>query len=152
MKAKKSLYYLSTGIIFLLILLINSCKSETELTLQEQVTAQLIADGDSWGMENVTIDDVDESGSFGNLSIKFEANSFTATNGGVVWPSTGTWTFTTEEATSFTRDDGVVVLIESIVADGLAISLEWDKTTLDADGGRVLSRKGKHKFRFRRIR
>ncbi|HRK52406.1 MAG TPA: hypothetical protein PK185_00715 [Cyclobacteriaceae bacterium] len=152
MKTQKHLHYLLLGIAFLLIPMIDSCKSETELTAQEQVTAQLIAGGDSWGMESVTIDDVDESGSFSDLSIKFGATSFTTTNGGLVWPSTGTWAFTTAEATSFTRDDGVEVLIESIVADELAISLEWDKTTLDTEGGRVLSRKGKHKFRFRRIR
>ncbi|GAB1445989.1 MAG: hypothetical protein KF860_11520 [Cyclobacteriaceae bacterium] len=152
MKNLKSLKLLIGVFLIIQAALMTSCKSETELTQKELVTAQLVADGDSWGVENVTVDDVDESGSFNNFSIKFEDKKFTTVNGGVVWPPSGTWSFTSEEATAFTRDDGIKVLIESLVGDQLSISFEWAETTLDAEGGRITSRKGKHKFKFKRKR
>ena len=147
LKIKKRLSY---ALLMALTMLWPSCKSETELTQQELVTAQLVADGDSWEAGSVTIDEVDESGLFDHFSIKFTEQEFTTENGGVVWPSSGTWSFTSPEAASFKRGDGLEVLIESIGKDELGLSLEWDQTTLDVEGGKVVSRKGRHRFKFRR--
>ncbi|MCB0490342.1 MAG: hypothetical protein KDC99_17825 [Cyclobacteriaceae bacterium] len=142
-KLKKTILVLA-----MLLTLLMSCDTEPEISRQEEVTAQLISGGALWNVKEVTIDDVVENTLFANLSIQFEEGTYSSTNGGLVWSPTGTWSFASEDATSFIREDGVEVLIESMTSDELILSLDWPETTLDADKGRTTSRKGRHKFRF----
>lgn len=133
------------------LMMVQGCSSSNEPSRQEQVKKLLIADGASWLTEGVSIDDTDGSDDFAGLSLTFGGSTYSAVNGRLVWPANGTWGFVSEDAKSFVRDDGVEVEIEELTNEVMTIALEWTETTFDT-GGKVKSRKGKHRFRFRRLR
>src|SRR5262245_19902757 len=86
-----------------------------EPTKEEQVTQKLTGGtGTSakvWELQSVDVDGVDQTSVYTGLSIQFTDGHFTATNGGPIWPASGTWTFTTSEATIIKRDDGTEIEI-----------------------------------------
>lgn len=133
------------------LIMIQGCGSSDEPSKRDQIKTLLIAGGASWLTEEVTIDGTDNSGDFDGFSLKFKEGTYEAVNGGVVWPVSGTWNFVSDEAKSFVREDGVEVEIEELTETTLSIALNWTKTTLDT-GGKISSRKGKHKFKFKRAR
>ncbi|HZY82187.1 MAG TPA: hypothetical protein VFE50_21830 [Cyclobacteriaceae bacterium] len=97
----------------------------------------------TWTVQSVTVDGVDQSGLYKNLSLKFTASTYTATNGGVIWPASGTWSFTDQTATAIKKEDGTEVIIE-VTDTSLKLTLTWLKTTLGP--GRLASMKGVHVF------
>lgn len=113
-------------------------------TKQEEVTAILTAS--PWKANTVTVDGVDKTLTYKDLGITFTESGFTAEAGEPVWPATGTWTFTSKEASAFTRGDGLVVTIEQATATSLKLALTWNKTTLGP--GRTQSVSGSHVFTF----
>ena len=100
----------------------------------------------AWKIQTSTVDGADQLGLFKNFTITFTTAGFTTTNGGAVWPTTGTWSFVDDTAKSFKRDDGIVVAIDTITETGLTLSLTWTKTTFG--GGRTASISGKNVFVF----
>lgn len=112
------------------------------LTVAEQVKAKLIAH--SWKVITVTVDGVDKTTLFTNFSITFAATSFTTTNGGLVWPSSSTWSFTDTNATAFTRGDGLIVQLLEATDTSLKMGLTWNKNTFGP--GRIESVSGQHVF------
>src|SRR5436190_4270793 len=103
-------------------------------------TSKLTAN--NWVMQSVTVDGVDKTSLYAGLTIKFTATAFTTTNGGAVWPATGTWHWTNNEQTVFERNDGLPVTAE-VTDSTLKLSLVWAKNTL---GGKVQSVAGNHIF------
>ena len=94
-------------------------------------------------MQSVSVDGLDQTSVYKGLALNFTATSFTSTNGGVVWPASGTWSFTSTDATAIKRDDGIQV--NMVVTDTtLKLTLTWTKTTFN--GGRVESVKGQNVF------
>jgi hypothetical protein len=129
-------------------LTITSCKdddpSATETNLN-RLTAH------NWNLTRVTVDGVDKTSLFSGLALQWNKdNSFAVTNGGVMWPSTGTWSFTDGSAqtlfVSFHNSADAEVAIETLNDTQLIISLHWDETTLGQ--GRVKSVEGDHIFEF----
>lgn len=125
-------------------LALSSCDGdEPSMTKQEEVTALLV--GKTWKIQSVNVGGVDKSSMFSGMTLQFTSNSVTASNGGIVWPSSNTWTFTSDEATTLRRSDGVDVQVEATETT-LKLTLNWTKTTLGP--GRVSSVAGTHVFTF----
>jgi hypothetical protein len=110
----------SIGVIKLLLFIISistllnvgGCKKKEEdpqPSKQEEVTSLLTST--TWNISSVTVDGVDETGLYAGLTLRLTPTNYTSTNGVPVWPATGTWAFTTEEANAFQRSDGVLVEI-----------------------------------------
>ena len=110
-------------------------------TAQEAVQTKLVAN--TWKMQSVSVDGVDQTGVYKGLTINFTSSSFTSTNGGAVWPASGSWSFTSADATAIKRDDGIQVTV-SATDTTLKLTLTWTKTTFG--GGRVESVKGQNVF------
>ena len=123
------------------VMLLSDCggKSDPAPATEAQRVTGLMKAG-TWKIQNVTVDGVDQTALFKNFTISFGDTNFTTVNGTVVWPPSGTWKFVNDQATSFTRDDGLVVTIQSISSTSFIMSLVWTKTTLGP--GRMESVKG----------
>lgn len=127
-------------------LLVNfsGCSDDKKISRQEEVAAALTSG--AWKVKTVTIDGVDKTSAFLGLSLTFTATSFTSTNGGVIWPASGTYTFTDANATAIKRNDNLEVQIQEATTASLKLALNWTKTTLGS--GRVESTSGQHVFSF----
>jgi hypothetical protein len=132
--------------ITLISLLVNfsGCSSDKAISKQEEVTAALTSG--AWKVKTVTVDGVDKTSTYKDLSLTFTATSFTSTNGGVIWPASGTFTFTDANATAIKRNDNLEIQIQEATATSLKLGLNWTKTTLGS--GRVESIGGLHVFSF----
>ena len=130
----------------LAITLFSSCdKPVTPPTPEEITSALLTASGVTWKIQDVKVDGVDKTSLFTGLTLKFTAGSFTTTNGGPVWPASGTWMFTSDQATTIRRNDNIEVQVQ-VTATSLKLTLAWDKDTIGP--GRSKSVHGQHVFSF----
>ena len=116
----------------------------TPVSKQDEIKAKLTAP--TWKVKSVTVDGTDKTSVYKDLSLKFSTSGFTSTNGGAVWPASGTWLFTTDDATAVKRDDGVEVKLQEVTDTSLKLALTWSKTTLGP--GRIESVSGQHVFSF----
>jgi hypothetical protein len=146
---KRSVYFLSR---IALITCLVSCGGKggdptpaPEQTVQDEVKAKLTAN--TWAVQSVTVDGVDRTAVYKDLTIKFSAANYTATHGGSVWPASGAWSFTDQTATTIKRDDDTQVSV--VVTDNsLTLGLTWSTTTLGP--GRMQSVNGQHVFVFKK--
>ena len=138
---KISSYLTAVGCVLVIMLLTNCSKTVPET---ERVTS-LLKSG-TWKIQTATADGVDQTTIYKNFTITFTDKNFTTVSGSVVWSATGTWTFVSDAAKAFTRDDSIVVGIDNITDTALSLSLTWTKTTLS--GGRSASLAGKNIFVF----
>ena len=123
-------------------LLLSHCGTKSDPTpvvTEPQRVTSLLKTG-TWKVQSVSVDGTDQSALFKNFTLSFTDAGFATVNGTAVWPASGTWKFVSDQATSFTRDDGLVVTIQNVSSTQLIISLVWTKTTLGP--GRVGSVKG----------
>lgn len=132
-------------------LTIMSCKDDdpgaTETNLNH-LTAH------NWNLIKVTVDGVDKTSLFTGLALQWNKNqTFGVTSGGVIWPSSGTWSFTDGSGktlfVSLNSIDDAEVTIETLNNTSLIISLHWDETTLGH--GRVRSIEGDYVFEFEAV-
>jgi hypothetical protein len=128
-----------------LVVVLSHCSKDNPSPAEEKKITELLTSG-AWKIQSVHIDGVPHDELFEDLNLTFTATGFTATNGDAVWPSSGTWDFTDKTATSFTRNDGIEVVIEEITDSRLVLSLMWAETLLG--GGRVKSIEGENVFEF----
>lgn len=141
----KTLFRSSSIIVPLCILItFQNCKQDAAPSEQEVVLSALT--GVTWKVGAVTIDGVDKNAMYPGLTVSFAASTFSSTNGKLVWPATGTWTFGSDNGRILVRDDGISVSITDISDSQLKLALSWTKTTLDA--GRPASLRGAHVFTF----
>lgn len=129
--------------------LLTSCKSSSGdpapvVSKKDEVSSLLTSA--AWKMSSVTVDGADKTSIYKDLKLTFTGTGFTSVNGGAVWPASGTWEFTSAEATSIKRNDGVEVTLQEVTATGLKLALTWSKNTLGP--GRVKSVSGQHIFSF----
>ena len=115
---------------------------------QAEKNARTLTTGGAWNLQSVTVDGVDKTSVYKDLKVTFTATGFSATSGGVVWPSAGTWQFAGDEGTTITRDDGLSITVAEIAEKKLVLRLAWTKNTLG--GGRPQSVAGQHVFTFTR--
>jgi hypothetical protein len=121
---------------------LTGCKKDDSPTTAEIMTQKLMAA--TWKVSSVTVDGTDRTSMFTGMTLKFTSGTYTTTNGHVVWPASGTWTFSNAEATMITRDDGLVGTLTEVTDASLKMSLTWSKTTFGP--GRSGSIMGKHEF------
>ncbi len=138
-------------IILASVLFLPGCKKDDPVPAKTQaqiVTEMLVANGTPWSPVTVTVDGVEVTDElFAGFSIKFAEKTFTTTGSTPVWLRQDTWSFKDESATVMIRgQDGKEITIEDISETQLKLALEWDQTTMEPEGGRAASLKGKHEF------
>lgn len=142
MKAFKTTIYTLLFISFIL----PGC-SDDDPSEQERVK-NLLTTGGAWNLQSAAVDGVSKTDLYSGLTITFSSNGFTVTNGGTVWPSTGTWQFAQSSSTKFVRDDGTEITIKSISKSSMELAFHRDETTFGS--GRIYSVSGEHLFVFSR--
>ena len=145
-KSPDALLKLSTILLIMLTMQLIGCqekKSDPLPSVLDETRTMLMAN--HWKIQEVNVDGVDQTLVYKGITIQFGESSFTTTNGGAVWQSSGTWSFITDDGTSIKRDDGVEIKLEVTEAK-LKLSLFWMKTTFA--GGKLNSVKGLNVFTF----
>ena len=145
---KTKIYKLIPVAILIIVLLhISGCgggdNNTPTLSPADAVKSKLTA-ATSWKVQSATVDGVDQTATYKNLALSFSATGYTSTNGGAVWPASGTWSFNNTDGTSVKRDDGLIITVE-VTDTILRLSYTWTKTTL---GGRIESVKGSQVLTF----
>jgi hypothetical protein len=120
------------------------CKGSDDPSAADVNTQKLIAN--TWKLSSVQVDAVDQTSLFTGMTLKFTATNYTTTNGGVVWPASGTWTFTDDTAKKIKRNDNLEIAITEITDASLKLTLSWTAGTFGS--GRVASVAGTHVFTF----
>jgi hypothetical protein len=128
------------SIVFAFVFL-SGCKKD-EPTPSEVTTNKLTAT--TWKISSVMVNSTDKTSLFTNMTLKFTATNYTTTNGGMVWPASGTWTFTDVTATRIARNDGVEVEIQELTDTSLKMKFIWANATYAP--GRTSSVAGEHIF------
>ena len=127
----------------LCLMVLSSCGGSTsEPTAKEVNTQKLIAN--TWKLNTVTVDAVDKTVLYAGLTVKFTATSYTSTSGGVVWPASGTWSFTDEVGKIIKRNDNQEITITEI--SDTALKLTLTRTQGSFGPGRIESVAGVHVF------
>jgi len=121
---------------------LSDCKKK-DPSPQDGIKSQLV--GPIWKIKTVLVDGVDYTSSYAGMTIIFRETTYNTTNGGVVWPASGTWSFNAADGTKIIRDDGVEVTV-AVTAAQLDLLLFWPTSTFG--GGRSNSVKGNHTFTF----
>jgi hypothetical protein len=147
---KKSLLICTSFFLLVGLILMESCSSKSDPSpatpsATEQTKAILTSSG-GWRMQSATVDGTDQTTVYKGLTINFTDSGFTTSNGGVVWPVSGTWSFTDESGTAIKRNDGLVVTIVAAEISKLVLKLIWTTTTFGP--GKVSSLKGETTFTF----
>lgn len=157
----RSISILIAALAITALLIIQSCGGDGDPDPDPEPTAAELAvinlTNGTWKVNSVTVDGVDKTSMFTNMSITFTPasmtngkpsslnGSFTSTNGGLVWPSSGNWSFTnTNDGTNLSRSDGLSIQLTTLTATSLKMSLAWSQTTYGE--GRAKSLKGQHEF------
>lgn len=145
-----------TCLLLLSILIIPGCKKdpvEPPPTEAEKRLDILVAGNGTWtppGSGAVMLGEganaIDITELFVNFTITFTETGYTTTGTTPVWARSGTWEFTSDDGTSFEREDGLEVTIIEITETSLKLSLEWDETIYEE--GRQAAYAGKHTFTF----
>jgi hypothetical protein len=99
----------------------------------------------TWTVSTVTVDGVDKTSVFANMTLNFSDKTFTTTKGGAAWPASDSWSYASGSTTVIVRGDGTQLTIEELTATKLKLSFNWAKTTL---GGRTSSVGGQNVFTF----
>jgi hypothetical protein len=126
------------------LLFLTSCKKEDPEP--ETARIQKILAANSWVIQTVTVNEMDQTNLFTGLTLSFTKTNYSTTNGGVVWPASGTWEFVDETAKTIVRNDGLQITINEVTNTSLKLALTWSTTTLG--GGRTASVAGDHEFSF----
>jgi len=118
-----------------------SKSAPTPASPQDQAKALLTAA--PWKLQSSSVDGVDQTALYNGFVITFSSSGYAASNGGVIWPAAGTWSFQGTSTTAISRNDGLAVGIQ-LTSTSLVMTLNWTATTLG--GGRSESTKGNNVF------
>jgi hypothetical protein len=135
-------FILLLSLVFAFVFL-SGCKKD-EPTASEVTTNKLTSA--TWKIGSVTVNNTDQTPLFTNMTLKFTDTNYTTTNGGIVWPMSGTWTFVDDTAKEIKRNDDLEITIVEATDASLKLSLTWDTGTFGP--GRVSSVVGVHVFSF----
>jgi hypothetical protein len=146
MKTISSILKITTlAAVIISLLFLKSCKKDDPTIAETDRVAGLLK-ASTWKMQSVVVDGTDRTTIYTGLILNFTANGYTTTNGGAVWPASGTWLFADVTAKLITRSDGLALTVEEITTTKLSLKLTWSKSTLG--GGRTSSLAGVHVFVF----
>jgi hypothetical protein len=139
---------LTSLMLILATLALQNCGSDPAAPIESDNVKQLLLNASTspWTMQSVIVDGTDQTPFYNGLKIYFNNSTFTAINGGAVWPVAGSWGFTDTSGRAIERSDGLVVTIDTIESNKLILSLTW--STITYGPGRTSSIIGKHIFTF----
>lgn len=140
---KKYISFVLSIVVFLALGTIASCKKDTVQSETDRVKEILKA---SWKVQTVSVDAVDQTTLYKNLTLSFTDAGYSTTNGANVWPASGTWSFTNDTAKGMLRSDGITITITEATSTKLVLALNWANKTIGP--GRVESVSGAHVFTF----
>lgn len=126
------------------LLFLTSCKKDDPEP--ETARIQKLLAANAWVIQTVTVNEIDQTNLFTGLTLSFTKTNYSTTNGGVLWPASGTWAFVDETAKIIERNDGLRITITEVTSTSLKLALTWSITTLG--GGRTASVAGDHEFNF----
>jgi hypothetical protein len=126
------------------LLVLSGCKKDDPQPETDRVKALLIAN--AWRIQTVSADGTDQTALFTGLTLTFTNTNYSTTNGGVVWPASGTWSFTDDTAKKILRSDGQEITVTEATSTSLKLSLT--RTTGTLASGRFSSVAGNHIFSF----
>jgi hypothetical protein len=135
---------LLTSLLLVTALLLPSCKDDPKPGKQQQVTSLLTSGTGQWapvGTAAITVDGLDvTSDLFKDFTITFTADKLFTTGTTPVWLRQDTWRFKDNTATVMLRgQDDKEITLEAVSKTELKLSLTWDKTTYEGEGGRKKS-------------
>jgi len=126
------------------LVLFSGCKKDDPQPETDRVKGLLLAN--AWRIQTVSIDATDQTTLFTGLTLSFNNTNYNTTNGGVVWPASGTWSFSDNTGKKILRSDGQEITVTEVTPTNLKLSLTRAKGTLAP--GRVSSLAGNHVFSF----
>jgi hypothetical protein len=132
------------GICLCGLLFTQSCKEDGAQPETERVKTLLKSN--TWKMQSVQVDNVDKTSVYAGLTLSFTDINYSTTNGGGVWPATGTWSFRDDTGKIIKRNDNLEVTIVEISETSLKLSLSWAASAFGP--GRTESVAGNHVFTF----
>jgi len=100
-----------------------------------------------WELTETKIDGV-ISNLYDGLTLTFGSKIYSTTNGGKLWPASGTWDFIGGKGAMIIRNDGLEIEVIKADAANLTISFFWYSTIYE--GGRKGSLSGLHVMTFKR--
>lgn len=142
---KKRLKMVVNATMLVALLIMAACVGDDPSQPETERIMELLTNG-NWQMQNVRVDNTDRTLLYKNLSLAFAEGNYTTTNGGTIWPASGTWSFTDETAKTILRSDGVIISLGEVTSTSLVLSFDWASSTIGA--GREQSVKGAHVFTF----
>jgi hypothetical protein len=144
-KFNQRIAYIFSLAVILSLLVLSSCGSSGSTPSAAEVTANQLK-ANTWRISTVTVDGVDQTTLYTGMTLSFTATNYTTTNGKVVWPASGTWSFIDDTAKKIKRSDNLEIGIVDVTTTTLKLSLTWATGTLGT--GRVESVAGNHVFSF----
>lgn len=124
------------------LMLVSACGGGPEAETEAARVTRLMTNG-KWILNDAKVDGVDQTTVYSGFSLTLTSTGFTTTNGGAVWPASGTWTLE-DGAKGFTRSDGEQITINQVSETALVIVFTNNKTTFGP--GRSSSIGGVHTF------
>jgi hypothetical protein len=142
MKAFKTISY----ILLVIVIIFTGC-SDDDPTERERVK-KLLTTGGTWSLKSTVVDGANKTDLYSGFAITFSSDGYTAINGGVIWPDSGTWRFEQGSDNTLVFDEELTATIESISEKDFQLSFHRDEATFGA--GRITSVSGEHMFVFSR--
>jgi|GEM_PF-1289148 len=149
LKNAKMLMQSAITLLLLMILgLTAGCNNDENTPIGSTKVAEVfeLLSAAEWNISEVRIDN-DISTTYAGLTLSFGEGTYTATNGGGIFPSSGTWVFPSIDADKVTLDNEIEMDILEISETSLVLFLVWDKNTIGT-GGRGESIIGNYVFSF----
>jgi hypothetical protein len=136
--------FTNKAVLFLVIFLACSCKKDQPPTALDIFKKQLIV---AWKINSASLDGKDVTSYYPNLTITFDATSFSTANGVMpLWKPTMNFSI---EGTSapfhIVREDGIDMTVVSVDGSKLILEFQYDAAKL---GGRTQSVSGNYHFEF----
>lgn len=140
MKKYNSIFYT----ILMAAALFTGCKGDDPQPETQRVI-KLLSSG-TWQIDQVWVDETDQTSFFTGLTLSFTKDTYVTTNGKGVWPATGTWEFANDSADKIIRDDGIEVTVLEVTKTSLKLSLT--NPTIVIGSAKANGLAGAHEFHF----
>ena len=144
---EKLLTILTVVLIGVLLVLLQSCKKDDPEPDDLSVFTNKISQ--TWKVSRATLDDVDVSGSFKNMSITFREDQVYSVANAVspIWPSNGSFEIiqSGDNQYDIKRSDGVMINVTSLTDASVVLELLYTSKS-----GRVSEVSGHYKFELTR--
>ena len=145
------LRYFCSLVLLVSLITFTSCDDDDSpsITEVERVTNLLVgssAIGTTWTIQSVDVDGIDYTAEFTDLALEFSASGFTSTNGREVFGPTDSWSFDSDEATSFTTGSGLPITIIEITEKSLTLRFTLEESIFGP--GRKEAVAGENTFTF----